>query len=77
MAPPPFAKGPGWRKRFSNAANTRAWYDPQGGFEYVPCRKHGHGGWHQINPQTGYYRHIDPYTGEPLAGHLGEWRRLL
>lgn len=56
--------------------NRRIWYDRQDRYEYEPDPNPNKNTWHQINPRTGYYRDIDPETGNPVSGSEGEWRPL-
>ena len=76
--PPPFARSRRWRWRASHIKrlNRRVWYDPDTGYEYLPDPTALRGTWHEMNPRTGEYRDLDPFTGRPVAGHEGRWRPL-
>ena len=77
---PPFAAGRRWHKRASKASaqiDRRVWHDLDDDYEYEPDPNRAKGTWHQIDWRQGYYRDIDPETGEPVAGSEGRWRPLL
>lgn len=75
---PPFALGHDWNKRASraNPINRRVFYDPSTDREYEPDPNPSKGTWHEIDWRRGWYRDIDPETGERVRGSEGEWRPL-